>query len=151
MTTPSGPVTPPPLPALGEAGLSAGDVMTRDVVSLSTTTSLGDAVALLRSLGVRHLPVVTEGRAVGLVDDRLVAFALLAAGGLGDALQQPVSTVMTHYVPQVAAEDGLQHVARLLGASRCDAVLVVDAEGGLLGIVTAVDVLAAVASAAVRA
>ena len=125
--------------------LRASDVMTSDVATVLTTTTVGEAMTLMRTLGVRHLPVLGDGRYVGLVDDRLVAFALLTAGGFGSALEQPVSTAMTHYVPQVGPGEPLQRVAHLLRTSRCDAILVIGAQERLLGIITMVDVVTAVA------
>lgn len=125
--------------------LRAEDVMTRDVATVLTTTTVGQAMTSMRGLGVRHLPVLGEGRFLGLVDDRLVALSLLTAGGFGDALERPVTTAMTHYVPQVPPGASLQRVAHLLTTSRCDAIVVIDAQDHLLGIITLVDVVAAVA------
>ena len=130
---------PPP------AGLRASDVMTGEVATVLATTTVGEAMRLMRTLGVRHLPVLDDGRFVGLVDDRLVAFALLAAGGFGDVLEHPVSTAMTNDVPQVAPGEPLQRVAHLLRTSRCDAIVVIDARDRLIGIITMVDVVTAVA------
>jgi len=125
--------------------LRAGDVMTGDVATVTSTTTVGQAMTMMRTLGVRHLPVLGDGRFVGIVDDRLVAFALLTAGGVDEALEQPVSSAMTHYVPQVAPGEPLQRVAHLLRTSRCDAIVVIDAQEHLLGIITMVDVVTAVA------
>lgn len=139
--------TDPAEPASGTgAGLCARDVMTRDVVTVSGATTLGEAMSLLRTLSVRHLPVLADGRLVGLVDDRLVAFALLAASGFGEALERPVSSIMTQYLPQVPEQTSLQHVAHLLGASLHDAIVVIDAQEHLLGLITTVDVVRVVAS-----
>ncbi len=44
--------------------------MTTPVVSISSKTSLLDAALLLRGSATRHLPVVAEGRLVGLLTDR---------------------------------------------------------------------------------
>ena len=52
---------------------------------------------------------------------------------------------MTHYVPQVAPGESLQRIAHLLSTSRCDAIVVIDAQEHLLGIITMVDVVNAVA------
>ena len=125
--------------------LTAGDVMSADVATIVSTEAVSKAMTMMRGLGVRHLPVLGENRFVGLVDDRLVAFALLAGGGFGAALEQPVSAVMTTYVPQVGPGDSLQRVAHLLRTSRSDAVVVVDSGEQLLGIITTVDVVSAVA------
>jgi CBS domain-containing protein len=126
-------------------GLRAHDVMTGDVATVLTTTTVGEALELMRTLNIRHLPVLGDGRFVGLVDDRMVAFSLLSTGGPDGVLEQPVSTAMTHYVPHVAPGDPLDRVAHVLRTSRCDAVVVVDAQARLLGIITMVDVVTAVA------
>lgn len=127
------------------ARLTANDVMTSDMATVSASTTVGEAMTLLRTLGIRHLPVLGDGRFVGIVDDRLVSFALLTGGGADDVLEQPVTTAMTHYVPQVAPGESLHRVAHLLRTSRCDAVVVIDAHEHLLGIITMVDVVSAVA------
>jgi CBS domain-containing protein len=44
-----------------------GDLMTRDVVSVSEGTSLSDAVSLMQSRHVKRLPVAEQGRLVGIV------------------------------------------------------------------------------------
>lgn len=126
-------------------GLTARDVMTSDVATVVSTANVGVAMTLMRTLGIRHVPVLGDGRFVGIVDDRLVAFALLTAGGLAGALEQPVSTAMTHDVPQIGPGEPLQRVAHLLRRSRCDAIVVVDAQARLLGIITMFDVVSAVA------
>src|SRR6185436_20495926 len=46
------------------------DVMTRDVVTLTPEHTLRDAIDLLRSKRIRHLPVVEAQRLVGIVTDR---------------------------------------------------------------------------------
>lgn len=132
--------------------LTAGDVMTRDVATVVATSTVGQAMTLMRTLGIRHLPVLGagDGRFAGIVDERMVASMLLTAGGFGSALEQPVSAAMTQYVPQVSPGDPLQRVAHLLPTSRCDAVVVIDVEEHLLGIITMVDVVSAVALGSVE-
>lgn len=124
----------------------ASDLMTTDVATVSSTSTVEQAMASMRALGVRHLPVLGDaGHVVGIVDDRLVALALLAADDQEQAQQHPVTSAMTHFVPEASATATLPHVAHLIGVSPCDAVIVVDAQGHLLGIITTVDIVAAVA------
>jgi CBS domain-containing protein len=48
--------------------LLVGDVMTRDVITTRPTTTLDDALSMMRSRGIRRLPVVREeGQLEGLV------------------------------------------------------------------------------------
>ena len=126
-------------------GLVAADVMTGPVVSVDTSAAVSDAIRLMRTHGVRHLPVVEDGRFLGLVDDRLIAHALLTAVGPGAPEDQPVSAATMHYVPQAAPTTPMPRVANLLRHSRTDAVVVVDPADRLLGIITTVDVVSAVA------
>lgn len=53
----------------GAAALEAPvtDVMTLDVVTCEPTTSTDDLIATMTERRVRHVPVVTEGRLVGIV------------------------------------------------------------------------------------
>jgi acetoin utilization protein AcuB len=46
------------------------DIMTDQVISVSPDTLLLDAALLQRSNSIRHLPVVDDGRLVGLLSDR---------------------------------------------------------------------------------
>ena len=129
------------------AEVTAADLMTPDVATLGPSATVGEAMRLMRNLGVRHAPVVAEGRFAGVVDDRLVSVALLTGEDFERALELPVGSAMTHYVPQVGPGDHLRRVAHLLRTSRCDAVVVVDADERLLGLITMVDVVSAVALA----
>jgi CBS domain-containing membrane protein len=131
-----------PLDRLGD--LRARDVMTSDVVTLSPQATVEQALTLMRECRVRHLPVLLDGRFVGLVDDRLVALAHLADGA---PVNRAVEALMTHYVPEVSPDADLPRLARLVGDSGCDAVVVVDEAGELLGIVTATDLVGVLATA----
>ncbi|MCW2778637.1 MAG: acetoin dehydrogenase AcuB [Frankiales bacterium] len=121
--------------------LRARDVMSHDVVTVGSDATVAHALAVMRDLGVRHLPVLLDGRFAGLVDDRLVALAQVADAA---PRSRPVASLMTHYVPQVSPDADLPRVARLVRDSGCDAVVVV-VDGALVGLVTATDLVAALA------
>lgn len=127
--------------------LRAHDVMTPHVLALDPTATVEQALGLMRQHRVRHLPVLDGGRVVGLVDDRLVALGHLADEG---PRSRPATDLMTHYVPQVAPDADLGRVARLVSDSGCDAVVVLDPAGRLLGLVTATDLVEALARAVLR-
>ncbi|HSL70750.1 MAG TPA: CBS domain-containing protein, partial [Longimicrobiales bacterium] len=50
--------------------------MTADVVTASPSTTIAEALALTRKHRIRHLPVVSEERLVGLVTDRDLRLAM---------------------------------------------------------------------------
>ena len=62
-----------------------GDLMTRDVVSVSEKTSLADAVTLMQAHNVKRLPVIEQGRVVGIVAraDLLKAIVKALTGSSG--------------------------------------------------------------------
>jgi acetoin utilization protein AcuB len=44
--------------------------MTRNLVTLSPEASVAEALTLCRERRIRHIPIVEEGRLVGIVSDR---------------------------------------------------------------------------------
>ena len=90
------------------------EIMTRDPLTVTETTSIGEALALLADRGIRHLPVVRSGETVSMLSDRdfsSLGIALIndAAGydSLRARLSQPVSVLMTGGVVVVSPEAGL--------------------------------------------
>jgi CBS domain-containing protein len=127
MTTTSGPPSEP-----------RHIVASRPVRVVDEQTSVAEALRVMRVAGVRHLPVVTDHRCVGVLIDRDVVAAAVE-GTTGPAARWARSPV-----PTVAPGDPPQVVARAVLDGGLDAVLVVD-DGVVVGIVTATDALAALA------
>ena len=81
-------------------GRKAGDVMTRDVVTATPDTSLREIADLLEKHGIKRVPIIADGRLVGIVSRANLLQALAASGELfapsqdkGDeALRQEVET-----------------------------------------------------------
>jgi CBS domain-containing protein len=48
-------------------GRTVEDIMTRDVVSASETTNLADIATLLETRGIKRVPIVADGKVVGIV------------------------------------------------------------------------------------
>ena len=61
-------------------GRSAGDVMTREVVSVNDTTELADVATLLETKRIKRVPVLKDGKLVGIVSRANLVRALAAAG-----------------------------------------------------------------------
>jgi len=110
----------------------------RPVRVVDERTSVAEALQVMRVGGVRHLPVVTDGRCVGLLVDRDVVAAAV------EGVTGPVARWARSPVPTVAPGDPPPVVARAVLAGGLDAALVVD-DGVVIGIVTATDALAALA------
>jgi len=114
--------------------LTCGEIMSRDVISIPADASPERARALLLERNIRTLPVIgDDGRLAGIVGLRELEGA---TGRLGDAVSPAA----------VAAPD--EHALELLPVltdGRSHAVVIVDAERHVLGMITQTDLLAAAA------
>lgn len=122
--------------ARGEGDGAVAERMATGVAVLPPDATLERAEELMRRLDARHVPVVEEGRLLGIVSDR----DLRRAAGAGRPSSARVDRVMTREVVTVAPRDRLCAAAQLLHRRRIGAVPVVD-DGRLVGILTTADVL----------
>jgi CBS domain-containing protein len=129
---------------------SVGEIMRREFVSLQAGDRL-DFVEDVMALGrIRHLPVLKDGKLVGIVSQRdLLANSLSKALDF-DAQDRrsflksvDVSEAMTADVITVDERTAVDEAARLMIRHRIGCLPVVDAEGGLVGLVTETDLLRA--------
>jgi acetoin utilization protein AcuB len=121
--------------------------MTRQPWTIASRGSLRDAHALMRDHAIRHLPVVDDGKLVGLVSDgdlRLVE-------SLGGARTMRIRDAMSEPVFTVAASDPIDEVARTLGEHKYGCAVVVTSLGTVAGIFTMVDACRALAELLQRA
>lgn len=114
--------------------LTSADIMSKDVVSIAPTASIAEAEALLLGRAIRTLPVVDEAnRLLGIVGLRELA----KAGG-------PVGNVAAA-AATAAPDDAALALLQPLTDGRTHAVVIVDDDARVLGLVTQTDLLAAMA------
>jgi magnesium transporter len=120
---------------------SAGRLMNTDFVRVAENSTVGDALATVRSL--EEVPDPLLAVYVVAVDDpdRLRGIVRLRTLILASP-QTPVLEVMDDDVPTVGPEDRAEDAARVLAEYNLLAVPVLDTDGHLLGIVTVDDALA---------
>lgn len=123
----------------------AEELMTQKPKTVSTSAKVRDALHLLQSLDIRHLPVVNEAKElVGMLSDRDLRSARLPpeAEGNGSVLDLRVSEVMSADPLSVAPDTDVGELIDHLVENKVGAVPVVDEESGeLVGIVSYIDVL----------
>jgi len=140
------PIEVSPLP------ITAADAMTEPAVTVGPTDSLLDAAKLMVDHQVRHLPVVEDGQVVGMLSDRdirtiagdPVRYVEAGEGEGGPMLN--VRDAMAPMVLTIRANRPLRDVANELADERVGALPIVDADGKLLGILSYVDALRALAA-----
>jgi acetoin utilization protein AcuB len=121
------------------------DSMTREVAVLSPETRAAEALALCRESRIRHLPVLEEGRLVGIVSDRDLRSAAPALGepGRAEALAKlRVSEVMTREVVSARPDDPIEEVANAMRERKIGCLPVLE-DDALVGIITSSDVMEA--------
>ena len=128
--------------------------MTRDPITTASHTSVQDAWKLMKERKIRHLPVVDQGRLVGIVTDRDLRLVLpspattLEAHELNYLLDKlPVSEVMTADPMTVGQSVPIPDAVRFLMRARIGAFPVME-DGKLVGILTREDALKAFLSRA---
>jgi len=123
--------------ATNPARLTAADVMRANPRTCSIYSSVLEAVLVLRDAHCTAVPILDNGKPVGLLTDRDVALALAEYGSNLSAL--PVSTLMSQGVVSVPPESSIDHVLERLGEEGVLRLLVVDADNQLLGIISLAD------------
>lgn len=119
------------------------DWMSRNVIWIESGASIQEALRLMKSHGIRHLPVRDrEDRFVGWITDSDVRGVLIAS-----MLENlTVADVMIHNPYVVAPDDHLEDAARLMIEKKIGGLPVVeDNERGpvVVGVITVIDVLRA--------
>jgi CBS domain-containing protein len=115
------------------------DVMTPDAIAAHPATTLRAAAEMMRLLNVDSLPVVDQGRVLGLITDRDIVVRGLALGLEPDGAS--VSEVMSRDVQTCSVDDDVEDVARLMRDLQVRRLLVVDARDRLVGLVTPGDLM----------
>jgi acetoin utilization protein AcuB len=138
------------------------DWMTEHLVTLSPEASVAEALILCRKRRIRHIPILEEGRLVGIVSDRDLRDASPALGDPERArtLQEiRVADVMSREVITVDPQDSIENAAQQMYELKIESLPVVSegavadagstvAEEGVLGIVTSSDVMRALVTLA---
>jgi CBS-domain-containing membrane protein len=130
------------------------DVMTTQVVAVRSGATFKEMAAALRQYRVSAFPVIDEHeKVIGIVSeaDLLAKEALTDPGVLTGVLHHrdvlkaeglTAGDLMTPRAVTVRPEDSVEHAAQLMHFLKFKRMPVVDADGGLVGLVSRADVLA---------
>jgi CBS-domain-containing membrane protein len=120
---------------------TVSELMTRELVTLKETQNLAIADELLRLNRIRHLPVVRQGKLVGLITHR----DLLKATGLKcpDPAKQPLwaADMMNRDVRTVGPDTPLREAVSIMLKNKFGCLPVVTEDGSLAGILTEADLV----------
>ena len=132
---------------MAASDIKVKELMTKEVFTLGRNNTLDLADDIMTLERVRHLPVLDEGRVVGVVSQRdLFRSALAAALGYGEKAQKRllrtllVKEVMREPAMTVSPEATATEAARLMLEHKIGCLPVVEGHT-LVGIVTETDIL----------
>lgn len=120
------------------------EIMRKNPKTVTTSTTIGEALKLLRENRIRHLPVIDRNKLVGIVSDRDLRDALpsrlLTHEDDELVLQKPVTEIMQPNVITGHPLDFLEDAAKTVYMHKVGSLPIVEAEE-LVGIVTESDIL----------
>ncbi len=126
------------------------DWMTKDPVTITEDTSMIKAIHIMKEKRFRRLPVVTQGKLVGMVTDRDLKEASPSKATTLDVhelyyllAELQVKEIMSRNPLSVIQDDTVEHAAQLMLEHTFSGLPVVDKSEQVVGIITQSDVFRA--------
>jgi acetoin utilization protein AcuB len=126
------------------------DWMTRNPVTIDASATIVEAIHLLKEKNFRRLPVMRNGKLVGIVTERML---LTFTPGKSTSLdtwelhyllaRTPVTEAMNPKPNTITAETDLVDAAQLIHDRKLNGITVVNERGELVGILTTTNALEA--------
>ncbi|MDJ0596827.1 MAG: CBS domain-containing protein [Pleurocapsa sp. MO_226.B13] len=119
--------------------MQAQEIMTKDIITISGSATIAEAVKLMKDKGLRALIVErrSDSDPYGIITETDIIYKVAAFGH--DPKQMRVYEIMTKPCITVNPDLGVEYVARLFASTRIRRAPVV--KGRLLGIISISDIL----------
>ncbi|HUR99854.1 MAG TPA: CBS domain-containing protein [Pyrinomonadaceae bacterium] len=119
------------------ARIRCSEIMTSSVTTATREMTLQAVAIMMREGDMGSIPVVEDGKLVGIVTDRDIVVRSIADGL--DA-SSPVGRAMTTEIFAVGPDDFVFEAIRMMGDKQVRRVPVVDVHGALAGIISMADI-----------
>jgi predicted transcriptional regulator len=121
--------------------VTAGELMNRSIVSIQKSTSIQEAISIMKRTGFSQLPVLDGDKPVGSVSETTLLEHIISMGKNPSGAKN-VSEIMDEPFPQVNEDAPLSLLTNLL---KFYPAILVQKKGSLTGIITKVDLLGVIA------
>lgn len=108
-----------------------------ELILAAPETSVVDLYQLMQKHRIHHIPVVSDGKAIGIVSDRDVKFVSYSDG----VTQMTAADIMTPEPYTVSETTQLEEVILTMANKEFNSVLINNGEGKITGIFTSKDAL----------
>jgi CBS domain-containing protein len=113
------------------------EIMTRNVTTANREMSVRDVAVLMRDGDMGAMPIIEDGKLVGIVTDRDIVVRGVAENKNADT---PIGDVMTAEIFSVKEDDFVFEAIRLMGDKQVRRVPIINEAGELVGIIAMADV-----------
>ena len=113
------------------------EAMTAQVATATPATTIAEVARTMARIESGAVPVMDDGKVVGLITDRDIVIRVVAKGG---ALDGPVSEVMSDGIESCNEDDNVADAAARMGAHQIRRLVVLNDKGGLAGILSLGDI-----------
>lgn len=117
--------------------MRCSEIMTRDVRTATREMTLQDVAVMMRDGDMGSVPVVEDGRLIGIVTDRDIVVRCVADGR---GASTPVGEAMTTEIFSVKPDDFAFEAVRLMGDKQVRRIPVIANDGKLAGIISVADI-----------
>jgi acetoin utilization protein AcuB len=135
---------------MAQAKLTVGDWMTSNPITIEADASVIEAIHLLKERNIRRLPVMKQGKLAGLVTEKMLFGYMPAKATSLDQWElhyllskTPVRAAMNPTPHTVTPETPISEAAKLLHDRKLNGIIVVNAKGDLVGLLTTTNALEA--------
>lgn len=112
--------------------VKAEQLMTAKIISVCPDTSIKEAIGKMKKFQISQMPVIEDGKSIGLVSESTILDALLNSKG------KQVKEIMQETPPIVSKTTSVQVISNLL---KHYPMVLVSKEGKLIGLITKSDLL----------
>jgi acetoin utilization protein AcuB len=135
---------------MGTMKTKVSDWMTKNPITIDAGATIIEAIHLLKEKNIRRLPVMKEGKLVGIVTERMLLTYSPGKSTAMDAWEvhyvlakTPVTASMNPKPHTVGPDTDLSDAAQLIHDRKLNGITVVDAKGDLVGLLTTTNALEA--------
>jgi CBS domain-containing protein len=117
--------------------MRCSEIMTRDVRTATREMTLRDVAVMMNEGDMGAVPVVEDGRLIGIVTDRDIVVRCVAEGR---GSETPINEAMTTEIFSVRPDDFAFEAVRLMGDKQVRRIPVITNDGTLAGIISMADI-----------